>query len=63
MIPERDYFLAKSEVARRQQQAAEERAVRKARGSAVEARSEPHGCDERPRGAFGWIRRLSGARH
>lgn len=63
MIPDRDYALAKYEVERRLKAAAAERLARAALRPAETAHAEPAGCDERPRGAAGWLRRLSGARN
>jgi hypothetical protein len=63
MIPEREYFLAKDEVRRRQREAAEERLVREARRNSEAARDEHADQVKRPRGAFGWLRRLAGVRH
>ena len=62
MIPERDQFLVKHELRRRHQQAAEERAAREARRAVAEARHEQIQPGEGSRGAFGWLRRLAGAR-
>lgn len=65
MIPERDYFLARAEVRRRREEAADERAARDARRAAraqvTQARRDSN--DARPAGALGWLRRLAGARH
>ncbi|NTU84817.1 MAG: hypothetical protein HGA45_36545 [Chloroflexales bacterium] len=62
MIPERDFFLAKAEVRRRNQEAAEARLVREAIRGARRQRAEQVRPTEPPSGAFGWLRRLAGAR-
>lgn len=67
MIPERDYVIAKAEVQARREAADAERMVREARREAAardaSARGEGPCPDEgRERGAFGWLRRLAGAR-
>lgn len=67
MIPERDYYLAKEQVRARRAAADAERLVREARREAAEhhasdaAENDAH-ADEQHRGAFGWLRRLAGAR-
>lgn len=60
MIPDRELFLAKAEVRRRQQEAAEARLVREARRGARSARAMQAERAGQPRGAFGWLRRLAG---
>ena len=64
MIPERDFFIAKDEVRRRRERAANERVVREARreARARSARRPSVEPVERRAGPFGWLRRLAGAR-
>lgn len=64
MIVDRDVMLAKTEMKRRQEWAAEERLARQARRAEqeqdVEQGAEQAG--EREPGGFAWLRRLAGAR-
>lgn len=65
MIPERDYFLAKAETRRRQEEAEAARLVREARREDAARHREQAGEDgesRSPTGALGWLRRLAGAR-
>jgi hypothetical protein len=62
MIPDRDYFLTRAEVRRRHDEADAERMVREAQRAAEVAHHAAEACDEQPRGAFAWLRRLAGAR-
>ena len=62
MIPEREYFLAKAEVERRRQAAAEARLAREARLALKARRAEQAEHGQHPRGAIGWLRRLAGVR-
>lgn len=62
MIPDRDYFLAKAEVDQRRKVADEDRAARQARLEVERRRAEQGPDGEEPHGAFGWLRRLVGAR-
>jgi hypothetical protein len=64
MIPERDYLIARDEVRRRREAAANERLAREARREA-RASSAPRPSvepAERRAGPFDWLRRLAGAR-
>lgn len=66
MIPERDYVIAKAELQRRRTSAAADRLVRDARREAAAqsaALCDPNApCDDQPRNALRWLRRLAGAR-
>ncbi|NJN16366.1 MAG: hypothetical protein HC822_08870 [Oscillochloris sp.] len=59
---ERDLFLAKAELNRRLQWAAEERKARAARRNEDTPTSVSNHGEKRDRGGFSWLRRLAGAR-
>ena len=66
MIPERDYVIAKAELQRRRASAAADRLVRDARREAAAQSAalcdSNAPCDDQPRNALRWLRRLAGAR-
>lgn len=62
MIQDRDLYLAKAEMKRRQEWADEERLARQARRQQAEHQAERSDDEAPAQGAFNWLRRLAGAR-